>query len=74
MLKAGDIVTILAWGLELSERKPGQICIDGKTLRKAFSKGGALHLVSAFAVENGMTIGSKDSEGKARKSLRLKIF
>jgi predicted transposase YbfD/YdcC len=62
----------LAWSQELSERKPGQICIDGKTLRKATEGGNALHLVSAFAVDNGITIGCKDAGGKGKEIPTIK--
>jgi len=57
----------LSWAEELSERKPGQINIDGKTLKKAMGQRGALHLVSAFAAENGMVIGCKDAGGKGKE-------
>lgn len=46
----------LAWGNEVSERLPGQICIDGKSLKKALDEKGALHLVSAFCTENRMVL------------------
>jgi len=64
----------LAWGQELSERKPGQVNIDGKTLRKALDERGALHLVSAFAVDNGITIGCKDAGGKGKEIPTIKVL
>ncbi len=62
----------LSWTEELRERKPGQISIDGKTLRKARDARGSLHLVSAFAVENGLTIGCKDAGGKGKEIAAIK--
>lgn len=57
----------LSWSEEISQRKPGQINIDGKTLRKSMNENGALHLVSAFAVENGLTLGCKDAGSKGKE-------
>jgi predicted transposase YbfD/YdcC len=57
----------LAWGDEVSQRLPGQICIDGKTLRKALDEKGALHLVSAFCSENRMVLGSVNAGGKGKE-------
>lgn len=62
----------LAWGQELEKRQPGQICIDGKTLKKALDEKGALHLVSAFAAENGLTLGCKDANGKGKEIPAIK--
>jgi predicted transposase YbfD/YdcC len=62
----------LNWATELSERKSGQICIDGKTLKKALDERGALHLVSAFAADNGLTLGIKDSGGKGKEIPTIK--
>jgi predicted transposase YbfD/YdcC len=62
----------LSWGEEINKRNPGQICIDGKTLKKAMSEGGALHLVSAFAAENGLTLGCKDAGGKGKEIPTIK--
>ena len=60
------------WGTEVSERLPGQINIDGKTLRKALDAGGALHLVSAFCTANGMVLGSVDCQGKGKEIPAIK--
>jgi len=57
----------LNWGNEVSQRLPGQICIDGKSLRKALDERGALHLVSAFCSENRMVLGSVDAGGKGKE-------
>jgi predicted transposase YbfD/YdcC len=62
----------LAWSQELNERQPGQICIDGKTLKKSKDGRGVLHLVSAFAVDNGLTIGCKDAGGKGKEIPTIK--
>lgn len=62
----------LAWGSEISTRLPGQINIDGKTLKKAMDKGGALHLVSAFCADNGIVLGSVDSGGKGKEIPAIK--
>lgn len=57
----------LAWGNEVSERLPGQINIDGKSLRKALDDKGALHLVSAFCTANGMILGSVNAGSKGKE-------
>ncbi len=47
-----------------------QVAIDGKTLRRSAnrSKGqAALHLVSAWSVENGLTLGQRAVEGKSNE-------
>lgn len=62
----------LSWAQELGMRKPGQICIDGKTLRKAMDEKGALHLISAFASENGLILGCKDANGKGKEIPAIK--
>lgn len=62
----------LCWAKDISERHPGQINIDGKTLKKAMDERGALHLVSAFAAENGMVIGCKDAGGKGKEIPAIK--
>lgn len=62
----------LAWGNEVSERLPGQICIDGKSLKKALDEKGALHLVSAFCAENRMVVGSVNAGGKGKEIPAIK--
>lgn len=62
----------LSWAEDLGKRKPGQINIDGKTLKKALDCRGALHLVAAFAAENGMVIGCKDAGGKGKEIPAIK--
>jgi predicted transposase YbfD/YdcC len=50
------------WAKEVSRITTGEIiAIDGKTLRKSFHKEAekeALHIINAFAVNNGITLGS----------------
>ncbi len=52
----------MAWTKEVSKISSGEVvAIDGKTLRKSFHKEAgkeALHIVNAFAVNNGITLGS----------------
>lgn len=62
----------LSWAKDMSERRPGQINIDGKTLKKAMDERGALHLVSAFAAENGLVIGCKDAGGRGKEIPAIK--
>jgi predicted transposase YbfD/YdcC len=62
----------LAWGNEVSKRLPGQICIDGKSLKKALDAKGALHLVSAFCTENRMVLGSVNAGGKGKEIPAIK--
>lgn len=62
----------LDWSKEISSRLPGQINIDGKTLKKAMNEQGALHLVSAFCSENGMVLGSIDTGGKGKEIPAIK--
>lgn len=62
----------LSWGKEVSKRLPGQISIDGKSLRKALDKKGALHLVSAFCTENRMVLGSTNAGSKGKEIPAIK--
>lgn len=64
--------SFLSWAQELGMRNPGQICIDGKTLRKTIGEKGALHLVSAFAAENHLILGCKDANGKGKEIPTIK--
>lgn len=64
--------SFLAWGKEVSERLPGQISIDGKSLKKALDEKGALHLVSAFCTENRIVLGSIDAKGKGKEIPAIK--
>ena len=48
-----------------------QVAIDGKTLRRCHGRPGkgqaALHLVSAWSVENGLTLGQRAVDGKSNE-------
>jgi len=47
-----------------------QVAIDGKALRRCHDRGkgkAALHLVSAWAVENGLTLGQRAVDGKSNE-------
>lgn len=47
-----------------------QVAIDGKTLRRCHHRGkgqAALHLVSAWSVENGLTLGQRAVDGKSNE-------
>jgi len=50
---------------------PGEVvAIDGKTLRRTFDRArglGALHLVSAWATRNGLTLGQVAADGKSNE-------
>lgn len=46
------------------------VAIDGKTLRRSFDRGraqGPLHLVSAWASEQGLALGQRDVDGKSNE-------
>jgi predicted transposase YbfD/YdcC len=62
----------LAWGDEVSHRLPGQICIDGKSLRKALDEKGSLHVVSAFCTENRIVLGSVNTTSKGKEIPAIK--
>ena len=54
------------------EAGPAVIAIDGKTLRRTFGGGlGALHLVSAWATENGLTLGQVAVEAKSNETAAI---
>jgi len=59
----------LAWVKDISTLTKGSVvAIDGKSVRRAHSKDTKpLHLISAFAVENGITIGQKKVAGKTNE-------
>src|SRR3982750_2468863 len=60
----------LGWGREAfrpGEDGPGQVAIDGKTVRRSFDlrKGRSpLHLVSAYATEGGIVLAQRATESK----------
>ena len=46
------------------------MAIDGKTLRRSFDRGraqGPLHLVSAWASEQGLALGQREVDGKSNE-------
>lgn len=58
-----------SWVDAVSELTKGAVvAIDGKSVRRSHKKGvKPLHLISAFAVENGITIGQKKVDGKTNE-------
>lgn len=65
----------LRWSAALHEGTKGEvIALDGKTLRHSFDTAtgqSALHLVSAWASENGLTLGQLKVEGKSNEITAL---
>ena len=65
----------LRWGAALHEATKGEvIALDGKTLRHSFDNAtgqSALHLVSAWASENGITLGQLKVDGKSNEITAL---
>ena len=65
----------LRWGAALHEATRGEvIALDGKTLRHSFDNAtgqSALHLVSAWASENGITLGQLKVDGKSNEITAL---
>lgn len=56
------------WVQAMCEAVPGVVAVDGKTLRQSFSKENkALHMVSAFCVENKMVLGQRRSDEKSNE-------
>jgi len=62
---------LLRWSAALHEATKGEvIALDGKTVRHSFDSAtgqGALHLVSAWASENGITLGQLKVDGKSNE-------
>lgn len=56
--------SFIRWAEEVGGRAPGQICIDGKSLRKAASP---LHIISAWCESNRMVIGAVATESKGKE-------
>jgi hypothetical protein len=46
--------------------------LDLLSSRKAMDEKGALHLVSAFAADNSLTLGCKDADGKGNEIPTIK--
>lgn len=66
---------LLRWSAALHEATKGEvIALDGKTLRHSFDAAtgrAALHLVSAWASENGIALGQLKVEGKSNEITAL---
>ena len=63
----------MEWSRSVAELLPGEVvAIDGKTVRRSHDKGagkGAIHLVSAWASANTLTLGQVKTEEKSNESL-----
>jgi predicted transposase YbfD/YdcC len=61
----------LSWMQAVAEETEGEVvAIDGKTLRRSFDKGRAkraIHMVSAWATENGVVLGQRKVEAKSNE-------
>ena len=71
-LKPGEFSACLAsWTAALAEAFPGQVvALDGKTLRRSFDRAngkGALHLVSAWATAQRMSLGQVAVDAKSNE-------
>ena len=60
-----------AWAQSFAEAINREVvAIDGKTLRRSFDRGraqGPLHLVSAWASEQGLSLGQREVDGKSNE-------
>jgi hypothetical protein len=60
-----------AWAQSFAEAFDREVvAIDGKTLRRSFDRGraqGPLHLVSAWASEQGLVLGQREVDGKSNE-------
>src|SRR3954452_9783487 len=60
-----------AWAQSCAEAVDREVvAIDGKTLRRSFDRGraqGPLHLVSAWASEQGLVLGQREVDGKSNE-------
>jgi len=58
-----------SWVKAVSDLTAGEVvAIDGKTVRRAYQLGGkALHVVSAFATANGITLGQRATDKKSNE-------
>ncbi len=61
----------LSWMQAVGEETQGEVvAIDGKTLRRSFDKGTAkraIHMVSAWATENGVVLGQRKVDAKSNE-------
>src|SRR3982751_5200261 len=64
-------VCFSAWAQSFAEAFDREVvAIDGKTLRRSFDRGraqGPLHLVSAWASEQGLVLGQREVDGKSNE-------
>jgi predicted transposase YbfD/YdcC len=59
-----------SWVRSLSEQYAGLIAVDGKTLRRSHDRGdnkAAIHMVSAWALDNGLVLGQVKTEEKSNE-------
>ena len=60
-----------AWAQSFAEAFDREVvAIDGKTVRRSFDRGraqGPLHLVSAWASEQGLVLGQREVDGKSNE-------
>jgi hypothetical protein len=60
-----------AWAQSFAEAFDREVvAIDGKTLRRSFERGraqGPLHLISAWASEQGLALGQREVDGKSNE-------
>lgn len=61
-----------SWATEFKERHGGQICIDGKCLKRAKKDGKPLHLVSAWCEENRLVLGGLRTDSKSNEIPAIK--
>lgn len=55
------------WAEELKGRVCGQVCIDGKALKKSMSESGPLHIVSAWSEQNRVVLGAVKTASKSNE-------
>ena len=79
MLDAGELSARLgAWMAGAQERVPGeQVCIDGKSLRRAFDKAegkAPLHIVNAWATESRVALGQVQVADKSNEIVAIPML
>ena len=65
------------WAKALKKEGVRQIAIDGKAVRRTFSRTAertALHLVSAFAPDSGLVLGQAEVDGKSNEIRALPLL
>jgi predicted transposase YbfD/YdcC len=67
-----------AWAQSFAEAFDREVvAIDGKTLRRSFDRGraqGPLHLVSAWASEQGLALGQREVDGKSNEITAIPVL